>query len=311
MLPDSSHSFEKRATSHRSSLAHQSTSSGDNVRQTKTIAWIGVLCFGLSVQLKATGPTPPAQAAGYSLVFFDDFANLNLSADGTGQYPWYRALWWETPPTPFNSSVSSSVLDLAWTQGQNPADTSITSCSSDGTRCRAFRYGYFEARMKWDVTTGAWPAFWMIPVESIWGATESGELDIFEGQGNPANAHTFFGTIHDWVIVNGTSIDVANNGSKNYYNIAGVDFTQWHTYGVLWVPGKVTWYFDQQPIISAPTYPIFDQQNYYLVLAAQEGADWTAGNTSGVSASSLNLYVDWVKVWQYNVPQMQITRILL
>ncbi len=143
----------------------------------------------------AAPPTPPNQAAGYSLVFYDDFTNLNLSPDGTGQYTWYQGPFWATPPNPFQASVNSSVLDLKWSNGQSPANTTVTSCSADGTHCRAFRYGYFEARMKWDVTTGAWPAFWMIPVENIWGATENGELDIFEGQGHPPQPKPFTATL--------------------------------------------------------------------------------------------------------------------
>jgi hypothetical protein len=268
----------------------------------KTIA-LGCGFLGLVEQIPAIGPQPPSQAAKYSLVFYDDFTNLNLSPDGSGQYPWFKDLWWETAPSPFNASATSSVLDLTWKTGQAPPETTVSSCSADGLRCRSFRYGYFEARMKWDVSTGAWPAFWMIPVESIWGASEAGELDIFEGQGDPADAHTFFGTIHDWVTINGIAKDVANNNGQNAYTMSTVDFSQWHTYGVLWIPGRVTWYFDENPILTAVTYPVFDQQEYYLVFGAQEGVNWTAGNTTGVTAASLNLYVDWVKVWQDNEPK--------
>lgn len=270
-----------------------------------------VLFAILPIACYAGPPVPPTQAAGYSLVYFDDFTNLNLAPGGTDQYSWFSGPYWVTPPTPFNASINSSVLDLAWSNGQTTAHTTVTSCSPDGNHCRAFRYGYFEARMKWDVTTGAWPAFWMIPVEGIWGAAETGELDIFEGQGDPTNAHTFFGTIHDWMVTNGTSVDVANNKANNTAVLSGVDFSQWHTYGLLWVAGRVTWYFDQQPVLTAPTYPIFDQQNYYLLLGAQEGVHWTSGNTTGVTASSMNLYVDWVKVWQYNQPAPRIFRLPL
>jgi hypothetical protein len=275
------------------------------MRRIKAIALLCAL-FGLVEESAATGPTPPSQAANYSLVFYDDFTNLNLSLDGSGQYAWYTGPWWEGPPTKFNASAASSVLDLSWKRGQSQSDTTISSCSADGLRCRAFRYGYFEARMKWDVSTGAWPAFWMMPVESIWGASEAGELDIFEGQGDPADSHTFFGTIHDWATISGSAVDVANNNGQNYYVMPGVDFSQWHTYGVLWIPGRVTWYFDNKPILSALTYTPFDEQEYYLLLGAQEGANWNAGDTTGVSASSLNLYVDWVKVWQENQPHRRV-----
>jgi hypothetical protein len=271
----------------------------------KAIALVCAL-FGMVDELRAVGPQPPPQVPSYSLVFYDDFTNLDLSPDGSGQYSWYKGLWWEAVPSSFSASVASSVLDLTWSSGQSPPETTLSSCSADGLHCRAFRYGYFEARMKWDVSTGAWPAFWMIPVQATWDATEAGELDIFEGQGDAANAHTFFGTIHDWVTTNGTAVDVANSNAHNYYVVPGVDFSQWHTYGVLWIPGRVTWYLDDKPILSVPTYPIFDLQDYYLLLSAQEGANWTAGNTSGVTASSLNLYIDWVKVWQDDQPRRRV-----
>jgi glycosyl hydrolase family 16 len=270
------------------------------MRQIKAIA-LACALFGRAEEGWATAPQPPSQAAKYSLVFFENFVNLNLSPTSSGQYIWFKDLWWETAPETFNAAVASSVLDLKWSKGQNPPETTISSCSPDGLNCRAFRYGYFEARMKWDVSTGAWPAFWLIPVEGIWGAAETGELDVFDGQGDPADAHTYFGTIHDWLTTNGTTVQLASNDGHNYYLASGVDFSQWHNYGVLWVPGYVTWYLDNNPILTAPTYPVFDKQRYFIVLSAQEGVNWTAGDTTGVTAAALNLYVDWVKVWQ-NLP---------
>jgi hypothetical protein len=68
------------------------------------------------------------------------------------------------------------------------------------------------------------------------------------------------------------------------------------------VPGKVTWYLDNHPVLSAPTYPIFDQQNLFLMLSSQEGVNWVYGNNTGVTASSINLYVQWVRVWQAPTP---------
>jgi hypothetical protein len=273
-----------------------------------------VSCGNQSMQTTATTTTtttttttlsqllPPAQAAGYALAFEDDFSNFDLSADGTGSHTWYPGIWWETKPSPFAANVYSQVLDLGWSTGQTPADTTISSCAPQGATCHSYRYGYFEARMKWDVTTGAWPAFWMIPTQGFSGASETGELDLFEGQGDPTNAQTYFGTIHDWQTLNGRAVDVANNGGHNFYKAAGIDFSTWHTYGVLWVPGQVTWYLDNQPILSAATYAIFDSQNYYLMLGSQEGANWTSGSMTGVTASSINLYVQWVHVWQAPTP---------
>ena len=257
--------------------------------------------FLIADKSPAAPPVPPYQATGYSLAFFEDFTNLNLSPDSqTGDYPWYRGLWYEIVPTPYNATLQQTGLDLAWTPGQTLPRTIISTCSQNGLLCRAFRYGYFEARMKWDVVEGAWPTFWLLPVQRIWGAQEFGELDVFEGQGETSfhESQTYYGTIHDWQVVNGIAVDSANNRTSNHVVIPGVDFSQLHTYGVLWVPGSVTWYLDDAPVMSYQTYPIFDEQNFYLMLGSQVGVKWQVGNTTGVTAPSLNLNVRWVRVWQ-------------
>jgi beta-glucanase (GH16 family) len=232
-------------------------------------------------------------------MLYDDFTNLNLASNQTtGEYPWYPGQWYENLPSPFYASASYSDLILIWAKGQNPADTSINSCSQTGMNCRVFRYGYFEASMRWDVTTGSWPVFRLLPVQGIWQAPENGELDIFEGHGDPADSQTYFGTIHDWVTTHGTTTDVANNVGSNTAVINNVNFGTWHTYGLLWVPGSVTWYLDNNPVLTYQTSPIFDHQNYYLVLSSQEGVNGQPGNTTGVTTQYMDLYVDWVKVWQ-------------
>jgi beta-glucanase (GH16 family) len=134
----------------------------------------------------------------------------------------------------------------------------------------------------------------MLPVQAAnTGAVDSGELDIFEGQGSTPNF--FYGTIHEWK----QRRDVRNNKGSNVFQLPpGVDLSQFHTYGAMWVPGKVTWYFDNQPLFWAATYPVFDTQNYYLIAGSQEGVNWNYGDMTGVSASRINVDVDWVRVWQ-------------
>jgi hypothetical protein len=242
-------------------------------------------------------PAPPPQASGYHLVFSTDFNPLNLSPNSLGSYTWYNpGMWWEAPAPYKNIFLLNSMLNLVWTRGQPTADTSISTAAQDGSHYLGWHYGYFEVRMRWDTVNGAWPAIWMIPIQNITNpGGEEGELDIFEGQGNTPDV--FYGTIHDWK----DNQDVANNNCCNAYQLpATVDLSQFHTYGVLWTSGHITWYFDNQPLNSIATYPIFDdlQQKYYLILGSQEGANWTYGDTSGVSASRIWMQVDWVHVWQ-------------
>jgi hypothetical protein len=241
---------------------------------------------------------PPPQAFGYHLKFSTHFNPLNLSPNSLGSYTWYNpGMWWETPAPYHNIFLLNSALNLVWTSGQPTADTSISTAAQDGSYYQGWHYGYFEARMRWNTVDGAWPAIWMIPIQDILspGQQEEGELDIFEGQGNTPDV--YYGTIHDWK----DGQDIANNNCCNAYQLPGkVDLSQFHTYGALWTPGHVAWYFDNHRLNSVATFPIFDdlQQNYYLILGSQEGANWTYGDTSGVTATSIAMQVEWVHVWQ-------------
>ena len=298
--------------------AQVSKSARPSRRITGTSAWLlpmGCLALSLSTTValgqRAPEPSamrfhppcgpaclmPPPQAAGYCLKLSTDFDPLNLSPNSLGSYTWFNpGMWWESPAPYKNIFVLNSALNLVWTNGQSTWDTSISTAAQDGSHFQGWHYGYFEFRMRWDTVIGAWPAIWMIPIQSITNpGVEQGELDIFEGQGNTPN--TYYGTIHDWK--NGQ--DIANNNCCNAYQLPStVDLSQYHTYGVLWVPGRITWYLDNQPLSSFETFPIFDDQSqqYYLILGSQEGVDWTYGNLAGVTATSIAMQVEWVHVWE-------------
>jgi beta-glucanase (GH16 family) len=248
--------------------------------------------------LPAMAQTPPAQAAGYTLAFSNTFTPFSLSPNSEGNYIWYNPGQPSGVTAPAaNISVSKSILTLDWTKGQKAFYTNISTAASNGSYYRAWRYGYFEVSMAWDPVTGSWPAIWMRPIQyTLNNKVESGELDIFEGQG--ATPNMFYGSIHDWA-PNNTGVDLQNNEGNNWFVLPSTtNVTQYHTYGLLWVPGQVTWYFDNTPVLTAATYPIFDEQNYYLILGSQEGVNWTYGNLTGVKTTTIPMKVQWVHVFQ-------------
>jgi hypothetical protein len=238
--------------------------------------------------------TPPPQAEGYQLMFSDSFDRLSLSPDGYGDYTWYPAIPWTAAlPPPSLITAKDSALHLTWKKDQSLNDITISTVAHDLSHYHAYRYGYFEARMQWDVTAGAWPAFWMCPIQALRGETTGGEIDIFEGQGS--YSRIFYGTVHVW----------KNNGKAQTFNRGcacqlAVDnnFSTWHKYGLLWIPGNMKWYYDDAELYSVSVPTIFDQQDYFLMLGSQEGVDWTYGNLQGVDAGSIRLNVDWMRVWQ-------------
>lgn len=268
-----------------------------SMRQIALLALVSGLCL-IAQSQKLVEPDPPAPAAGFKLVFEDDFDKLDLSDDGQGFHTWYEGVWFHQKHAPHtNILASASLLELNWSAGQDSPDTSITTASHDKRHIQSWRYGYFEARMKWNPVNGAWPAFWLIPEQDELGSNiyngvrETGEIDVFEGQGD--HPHTFYGTIHDW-------IDGHDHASKeNHFQIPEIDYLEFHVYGLLWVPGQVTWYLDGHPLHSESTPSIFDKQDFFLVLGMQEGAHWKPGDLSDVPAKRLTLTVDWIHIWQH------------
>jgi len=252
--------------------------------------------------LKAAGQEIRPPLPGYKLSFDEEFDRLDLSADGSGYHTWYEGVWFNPHHAPLSNILNaSSELSLVWTRNQISPDTSITTLSRDKQHHLTWRYGYFEARMKWDVVPGAWPALWLLPIQDATGEAingngvkESGEADIFEGQGD--QPHSFYGTVHDWV-------NLHDSASKNnHFSLAStVDLSSYHTYGLLWSPGQMTWYLDGEPLHSELTPAIFDHQDFFIVISMQAGADWKANNLAGVSASTMSLTMDWLRVWKRQI----------
>jgi beta-glucanase (GH16 family) len=136
---------------------------------------------------------------------------------------------------------------------------------------------------------------------------ESGRIEPYaalpEGhEGNAQNPSSFFGTIHHWrrdPVSPNKMIHVQHSGSSHGFALpARTDFSQFHTYGMLWETERVVWYLDEQRLHSEPSYRIFDSQDYGLIIGMQVGKNWQLGNLEGVTAETMSLTVDWVRVWQ-------------
>ncbi len=162
-------------------------------------------------------------------------------------------------------------------------------------------YGYMEARMKLPKARGLWPAFWTMPdrgEESELGKWERRttanshgkgmEIDILEyltewgrGRNNVATHWDGYGENHkSW------------GYSHMYY---GPTPDGWHTFGLLWEPGKLSWYIDGQLKCVWENERVIDVPSY-LILNLQMGR-WA---TKDVDRASLPDYfkVDYVRAWQ-------------
>lgn len=168
-----------------------------------------------------------------------------------------------------------------------------------------FLYGKVEARMKVPTGGGMWPAFWMMPTDSVYGGwAASGEIDIMETSND---TDYIGGTIH----YGGPCCD-DNRYSGGTYSPGGVDFSDaFHVYTIEWEPDVMRWYVDgvlystktssQWYSDNAPGNPLapFDQY-FYIIMNAAVGGRYTGCESSGcITASFPQQYqVDWVRVYQ-------------
>ncbi|OFC69160.1 glycoside hydrolase family 16 protein [Alteromonas confluentis] len=146
-----------------------------------------------------------------------------------------------------NSYVADGALHIVALPAEEGAEKPYTSARLVTQYKADFKYGRFEMRAKLPSGQGSWPAFWMMPTDSVYGGwPRSGEIDIMEAvnlkamdaDGNPeANIH---GTLHygsEWP---------NNKYSGKAYKLpdGSNPADDFHTYAVEWQEGEIRWYMD-------------------------------------------------------------------
>lgn len=179
-----------------------------------------------------------------------------------------------------------------WTWSSGRIDT----CGLAG-----FKYGRLEAKLRYDVVSGAFPAFWTIGTcayyptgENVIGVKKSlgtqwaqnGELDMFEGRGTNK-------TISQGGWYN--QDDGKGNLSMVFGEGANIDANEYHVYAFEWTPTTIISYIDG---VATGTKDISNvkswQRPMYLIL------NMAVGSTGGYPAddcTSMKMEVDWVRVY--------------
>jgi beta-glucanase (GH16 family) len=239
----------------------------------------------------------PPQAAGYNLVWEDTFSALNLCTTSVAGCNWYNSGLWYANTAGTVTDPYGTYVNVQWATGQSNRSTTITTASMNQLYYRRWTFGYFEFRMAFNPVAGSWPGIGMYSIMDGPGNDTNNqmypELDIFEWQSN--NPTVFSGTIHVWK----NSAMIASAGVTP---TPSVDYSQFHTYGVLWTPTTVTWYLDNVSmgsvsITSSPYNEVYNgQQPLFLVLGQQAGCRWVY--TCAGQVSPLDMQVQWVHVYQ-------------
>lgn len=168
-------------------------------------------------------------------------------------------------------------------------------------RTFSFRYGYVEVRARFDCAKGVWPAIWMLPKSGGW--PNGGEIDIMEHLNHQKHV---WQTLH--FLRNSGSGDASPTISPQP---AIQDVTAWHTYGVEWAPGRITFYVDGKKTGSFKRdnykhWPFDKEVEFYLLIDQQIGGNWPGQATPvELKARSANFDIDYVRV--YSSPQYKFS----
>ncbi|RYE93980.1 MAG: glycoside hydrolase family 16 protein [Oxalobacteraceae bacterium] len=165
-----------------------------------------------------------------------------------------------------------------------------------------FTYGRVEARIKIPKGQGVWPAFWLMPTDSVYGAwPTSGELDIMEILGS--NTNTLYGTAHYGL----PQPYVQQQGQSN-----AADFSlDYHVYALERDAKQIRWYVDGQLFYTmndnqtafwpnnatqgADGSPWPFNQRFYVIFNLAMGGDWPGAVDGNINQATM--LIDYVRIY--------------
>ena len=260
---------------------------------------------GCAIQAPAppTGVPAPIAGQGYTQRFADDFNTFDTSV-------WCNKLYWEGQPASGSQAVANGELRLTRTKASNWRNTTVSTEPNCGqANPKEFTRGYFEARMKWDTVRGNGPAFWLLgrhgqePMPFC--STNTGsdpmclaaELDIIEGFGNIQYGGSrqddwYSGALHR----NTNSWYGVSDQVRSVQVGTGAEMENYHTYAAKWTASEVCWYFDNALLGCRPTFDSTNQPQHLILY--NWNTSWEDENMPTSTSPDLNVWVDWVRVWQ-------------
>jgi len=273
----------------------------------------GGLALACAVVLAGSGLIAPAAArADWTLTFEDEFNGSGLDLTKWGYHSVGPHLDGYALPSAAVSVAGGAltintftVLGLLHVSGQIDTQQRLLLGFEQ-------TYGYFEARVKFNTTSGMWSAFWLqsqtngVPVGDP--ATAGVEMDITEHRIHcveapaPTPAATcaqdvdISGRVQQALVWDGYGAD-SKSAVKLSDPLSGLGNGSWHTWGLSWTPEGLTFYYDGTPT-WAQSGPI-SARSQYIVLGSEVGQAFAGAiPAGGYSSGTTNMQVDYVRVWQ-------------
>lgn len=227
---------------------------------------------------------PISKKIEWTLVWKDEFhneaslLNWNLQdwpSDKNGEWQYY---------SPENVSIQDSLLIIE-SRKERFKSRKYTSGAVTTEGKFEFTYGKVEIKAKIPKGPGIFPAFWLVNSD---GGNWLPEIDMMENLGQHPNELHY--VVH-WENASGEKM-------REYYHYKSneLDFsTDFHIYGLLWEPNKITWTLDGTPIFEttafSPDVPLF------LYINTAIGGFWP-GNPDPFDEYPKQMQIDYVRIFQ-------------
>lgn len=271
-----------------------------------------------------------ANIASGTLVWSDEFANSGTTNAQPNPATWTYdtgtdccgnneletyCSWGSTtgPCTPTNPNAYVGTDGYLHIVAQSPSSGVYTSARLKSEGLFAFQYGRIEASMMLPESQGMWPAFWLLGsnITAVPWPT-CGEADIMEhidgSDPPPSVGATPPG--YDWIagsVHGGASSSAEVNGSTDYHP-TGFSAAAWHTYGMIWTKGSISYYVDSPTNIYATysssnlssqpgaVWPFDSGSGAFIILNLAVGGSWPGSPNSATPFPS-QLLVDYVRLY--------------
>jgi beta-glucanase (GH16 family) len=258
---------------------------------------------GTYLPTDSSGYTTPTSYPGYNLVWHDEFDSsalraqnwtpeINGSGEGNAELEYYTG-------RVQNLFVSQGNLVIEARQ-ESYSGSNYTSARIDSYNKESFTYGRIDIRAKLPVSTGMWPALWMlgnnINTGTAWPAC--GEMDIMELIGTYPSRVT--GSIH-WEQAGNTE-----GTFNNSWNLPSGDFSQaFHVFSEIWTADSVTYLVDDNVYVQASYQANVTSgvnpfnSPFFFIFNVAVGGNWP-GPPSSSTVFPQRMFVDYVRVFQKN-----------
>jgi beta-glucanase (GH16 family) len=244
----------------------------------------------------ASGPVPPA---GFVVRWQDDFESGALDATK-----------WAVASGPRRAAVNTPDAVKI-----HDGMLTITTYTDGGAHKTGFlttdklfyaRYGYYEARIRFQETSGEWCAFWLQspnngnPVGDP--AKAGAEIDVVEHRANDQSGFDFRNYAAVTLNWDGYGAQRQNRGRVVTLQGAPPLQGQWHTYGVLWNETSYTFYLDGVQVWTTTEAVSQTGESLQLTCEVESVNDWAGappkGGYGSLATSTTHMDVDWVRIWQ-------------